>query len=43
VQVVVGEILKWKAFKRFIKERDGRHLFALKATSLVPITNCGQA
>jgi hypothetical protein len=31
------------AFKRFIKDRDGRHLFALEVALLVLISNYGQA
>jgi hypothetical protein len=43
VQVVAKEILKWSYGKRSVKDRDGRHLFALEAALLVTISNSSQA
>jgi hypothetical protein len=42
VQVVAEEILKWSCGKRSIKDKDGRHLFALEAVFSIMVHNSSQ-
>ncbi len=43
VQVAAKEILKWSYGKRYIKNKDGRHLFVLDAALLGMVSNSSQA
>jgi hypothetical protein len=43
VQVVAEEIFKWSCGKRYIKDKNGRHLFALEAALSVTVSNSSQA